>query len=69
MTRSADRPAFPTAGYQPGMTLRQWYAGILAAGMRATESGKLYPKEMIATLALADADALLEAEAKDNSDV
>ena len=42
-----------------GMSLRDWYAGMALQGMRASLNGQTYPKEMVATLAYADADAML----------
>jgi hypothetical protein len=32
---SGDKAAFPTATYEPGMTLRDWFAGQALAGLLA----------------------------------
>ena len=43
-----------------GMTLRDWMAGMALQGIRASQNGQLYPKELVAKLAYADADAMLK---------
>ena len=62
---SADPPAFPSgANRDPGMTLRDWFAGQALAGERASETPDMCWGDDRAALAdscYADADAMLKA--------
>ena len=54
-------PAFPEPGFrQPGMTLRDWFAGQALVGFMASESGiQAYPADWAAERAYLMADAML----------
>lgn len=45
--------------YDPGMSLRDWFAGMALQGMLASETGKTRPDEY-ATLAYMMSDAMLK---------
>ncbi|MBN9535052.1 MAG: hypothetical protein J0H10_17055 [Alphaproteobacteria bacterium] len=67
-------PAFPhqdsgNTGLRPGMTLRDWFAGQIAAGMAAFSgtSGISYGPDDIAGRAYQISDALLAHRAKDGA--
>ncbi len=63
--------AFPSsdpAAFQPGMTLRDWFAGQALAGMHARDAyddGQQTPEQR-AALAYIDADAMLTERAKES---
>lgn len=70
-TNRGYEPAFPTqgeAGYFPGMTIREYYAGLIAAAM--SSAGKFfdfsngYPEDL-AKCAVQQADALIAALSSD----
>jgi hypothetical protein len=50
------------------MTLRQWYAGQALAGFCANVIMNQHSPNLIATIALEQADAMIEAEGKDAND-
>lgn len=70
MNKDTSGPAFPCTEANglnnglPGMTLRQWYAGLAMQGIFAYGPGEYWTNERIATEAFAMADAMIEEGSK-----
>jgi hypothetical protein len=74
MSKNARVPAFPSAneiklgdytttGY-PGLTKREWFAGMALCGMKAHGTGALFESE-VAVIAYQYADAMIEEGSKE----
>lgn len=69
MTRKSDGgPAFPTNGedWQPGMTLRDWFAGQALVGLLAGSPDADCGPSGYANDAYSMADAMLKMKGRDN---
>lgn len=71
MTNPNNEPAFPYAfehqdssGFNPGMSLRDYFAAKALQGMLATPEGYAANEHALAISAYAQADAMLEARKK-----
>jgi len=60
---SYEKPAFPAEyAKEPGMTLRQHYAGLAMQGICASGPGMYMTDQIIAEQAFKRADAMIKAE-------
>jgi hypothetical protein len=60
MSKPDGGPAFPSVPHEtPGMTLRDWFAGMVASGMNANSSMDNMGPQTLAENAYAQADAMI----------
>lgn len=57
---NSDCQAFPLVGVDPGLTKREYFAGLAMQGLSAGDIENMYTCDDIAGIAVTQADALLK---------